>query len=85
MKETLINYDDLPMHSLWDGSLIRRTMNCDECKYLVHALKDGENLEVCAWGIAWKVLREVRDPRECVKLAKKPPEYSSLNEIQRIL
>ena len=84
MKENPIDYDRLPMHSLWDGSLIRRTINCDGCRYLVHVIRDVENLEVCAWGVAWKVLREVNNPRKCFKIGKEPPKYSSLEEIRKI-
>jgi hypothetical protein len=84
MKEKPINYDDLPLHSIWDGYYIRRTDNCDGCKFLVPVLKDKEELEVCDWGIAWEVLREVDNPRKCVKVDKEPPEESSSNDIERI-
>jgi hypothetical protein len=83
MKETYINYDNLPMHSVWDGSPIRRTVNCNDCEYFFNTLKDRESLEICAWGVAWKVLEEVEKPVGCLKINKKLPEHSSLNEIQR--
>jgi len=83
MKENLIDYDSLPMHSAWDGSSIRRTINCASCEYLVRVLRDGENLEICVWGVAWKILSEVGEPGKCFKIVKKPPKYSSLYYIQQ--
>jgi len=85
MKENLIDYDSLPMHSTWDGSSIGRTINCASCEYLVPVLRDRESLEICAWGVAWKILSEVGKLRKCFKIAKKPPKYSSLYNIQQNL
>lgn len=85
MKEKLINYDNLPLCSVWDGSPIRRTVNCNDCKYLVNVHMDKKKLEICDWGVAWKVLTEVKDPGKCVKINKNPPKGSSLYKIQKIL
>lgn len=84
MKEKLFNYDSLPLGSVWDGSPIRRTLNCDGCLYMVNVQKDADALEICAWGVAWKVLEATAKPGKCLKIDKAPPEWSSLKVIQRI-
>lgn len=84
MKEKPIDYDNLPMGSVWDGSPIRRTLNCGGCKYLVQARRGTMDLEICAWGVAWKELQEVSKPRKCLKIGKEPPQRSSLEVIRRI-
>lgn len=84
MKEGLLNYDDLPLGSLWDGSPIRRTVNCDGCPLLIQAQRDSEALEICAWGVAWKVLTKVEKPRKCLKIGKEPPYLSSFKQILRV-
>lgn len=85
MTERFISYGRLPMQSLWDGSPIRRTLNCDDCKFLVASRKGRRSLEVCAWGVAWKILSETEKPRKCLKIDKKPPEYNSLEAIEKLI
>ena len=82
--ERVINYDDLPMESLWDGSPILRTANCDGCRFLVMAQRDNVGLEICAWGVAWKALQKIEKPARCIKIGKNPPKFSSLLAINRL-
>jgi len=84
MKEKPINYDNLPLGSVWDGSPIRRTLNCNGCLYLVKVKREKEAMEICAWGVAWKVLEKVERQHKCIKVDKKPPERSVLSRISRI-
>lgn len=85
MKERIIDYDALPVGNVWDGSPIRRTVDCSICPFLVEVQKDLAKVDICAWGVAWKEIQDVDRPRKCIKISRLQPEYNSLSSIRKIL
>ncbi|HJY98770.1 MAG TPA: hypothetical protein VJ227_03580 [Patescibacteria group bacterium] len=85
MGERIIDYHGLPLHSIWDGSSIQKRLECEGCRFLVNAERDGEAVEICAWGVAWKELSPVEKPGKCRKWDKPPPVDSSIGYIKRLI
>lgn len=72
----IIELDSIVRVSRWDGSPIGLTKECQGCPYRKPVMRDDELAQLCTWGVAWKVLSEVENPKSCQKLKQERPKYA---------
>ena len=70
--------------SKWDGQPIGYTSECSGCNFYQRIAVLDENVEVCAWGVAFKFLYMPDKIKKCNKIrAERQPTIRSLERINR--
>ncbi len=64
-----------------DGEIKNKTKNCEACQYHVNFWEK----EVCGWGVSFKYLSEIKNPKKCEYFKKEPPENNSFEYVKYVV